>query len=343
MTGPVNDRLFNLCNALAAQTWTKLERASTSPVRFSETSITDHNLLVLDYYFPEIRVVHFAAADEVRTGADWEWVIGSATLGWITLRVQAKRAYPYLRTATYNQLGHRGHPARDAKGRARYQYDDLIEACDPTQGQFPLFVFYNGWGNDHPFGGTQWPADGPALPPSLPRDWFGCSVVSATNVKAVVESGRGGKSVSAHLGNSMPWSYLWRAPNPSAAWPSVTSHPYGLGAGLLLRLFELFWLGSGNDDDWFRSTFPFVRNILTRAQEGSSTQQPWWPNPPRWVPMAQDMFADNAPGWIVDAAMSSQGLRPPARIGIVTDLGDFVDRDDLDDVDNLDDFDRGTG
>jgi len=122
-------------NELATETWLKIATGDPRGLRFGENALTDHNLWILDQKHAGLNVHHFNQYEEKKSGADWEWWIGSASTGWLCLRIQAKR----VQRKTYPELDHPGSGDND------HQYDTLIDSCDLTQGQYPLHVFYNGW------------------------------------------------------------------------------------------------------------------------------------------------------------------------------------------------------
>lgn len=204
---------------LAHETWDKLERTATSPTRFGEVSITEHNLYALDRLFPELNVQHFNATEEAEVGADWEWWIGADGEGWICLRIQAKRAYG----RTYPELKHPG-------GKSHvFQYDALIAGCDPFQSEFPLHVFYNGWPAGTFRAGTRWAHPGifRACPTGRGADEcahamveeYGCALASSIHVKATHERGaRRNRRVAVHISNALPWSYLWHRTGMADPW-----------------------------------------------------------------------------------------------------------------------------
>ncbi len=198
---------------------------------------------------PDLNVHHFTQNEESKFGADWEWWVGSDRQGWACLRIQAKR----VRGHSYPELAHAG-------GEDKFQYDVLIDGCDPFKSEFPLHVFYNGWPKNEFLPGSYWadPAIWSACPNFVPperchhaepRD-YGCAIVSSLAVKATHESqtpanGALNRRVTAHLSNALPWSYLWGVPNPrpSAARPR----------------------SSGRGNDWHKILTKALRSIYSQA------------------------------------------------------------------------------
>ncbi|SRR5258706_6911292 len=75
---------------LSRSTWTLLRRGRQQGVQINEETIT--NLLMLrlqETKSPYLRVKSFSKKQESRTGADWEWWLGSPG-SWVGFRLQAK-------------------------------------------------------------------------------------------------------------------------------------------------------------------------------------------------------------------------------------------------------------
>jgi hypothetical protein len=244
---------------LANETWFKLERGGEGPTSFGETSITDHNLFMLDMKHPDLNVHHFNQNEQALSGADWEWWIGSDVDGWLCLRIQAKR----VRGRSYPELAH---PAGDD----RFQYDVLIDGCNPLMSEFPLHVLYNGWPHGEFSSGTYWanPATWLACPGhagadrcvhAKPRD-YGCAIVSSLAIKATHEAQTSAKRalnrrVTAHLSNALPWSYLWGIPATRSA-SAATSLP-----------------SSGRPSNWQGPLIDALRIIYTHSRLQGSAQR----------------------------------------------------------------------
>lgn len=205
--------------ALAVDTWERIERGDRRGLRLREDTITEVNLLELDRRHPQLNVHRFNQNVEKSVGADWEWFIGTGNR-WLCLRVQAKR----MDGDEYRQLQHGGDDGDD------YQYDTLLRVARagvklPGSGKrtvptFPYYVFFNGW--------TAWPTGVPwhgcprgAQHPNCMHaavESFGCATMPAALVKAI-HAGRGaaGRKVAEYLPYSIPWSWLFGMPTVSAA------------------------------------------------------------------------------------------------------------------------------
>lgn len=84
------ERLVQLLNQLAEQTWDKILLAPERGLAFGEESITDHNLFELDRHGAPIEIYKFDKQEEGKNGADFEWWVGSDFRQWYGLRFQAK-------------------------------------------------------------------------------------------------------------------------------------------------------------------------------------------------------------------------------------------------------------
>lgn len=196
-------------NQLAVETWQKIDTGDRQGTRFREDSLTDHNLWILARDHPGLNLRRFNQSEEKSTGADWEWWIGADSMGWICLKIQAKRNYG----ASYPRLDHPG----DSDGD--YQYDTLINSCS-RDGEYPLHVFYNGWSRRSFGSDSGWPQSarwractGNLTPPKCRHAHtlhYGCAIVSSFAVRAVhSQGGKGRRLVEKHLSNALPWSYLF--------------------------------------------------------------------------------------------------------------------------------------
>lgn len=204
-------------DALAASTWHKVAVGPRRGLKFREESLTDHNLFDLDGKHPGLSVYKFTGLEEAMNGADFDWWIGTDSLGWIGLRFQAKK----LDDGAYSEIGHRV--------GTEMQYDILIResSCD---GVWPLYCFYNGWEAPWPSGVTNLTCpDGYA--PTCASDTsstsrcihtdledFGCAVASAVRVRDRHRGKRRGRlELDDYLAMSLPWSRLVSVrPSPTA-------------------------------------------------------------------------------------------------------------------------------
>ncbi|MFI5528177.1 DUF6615 family protein [Kitasatospora sp. NPDC051853] len=204
-----------LCAAMddiALDTWGRFESGRLPGHRYDETSASDNNLAALRDRVPGLLIWQSSVSEEAKTGADWEWWIGDDEVGWLCVRMQAKRAYA---DDTYDQLRH-----GDAGNR---QYDKLIRGCDPAEGRFPFHVFYNGWPEGTFHEGTHWavPAHWNACPNRKEYDecghveprHYGCAIAPSGEVKQISDAGgRSRYSIVEHLSKAVPWSYAFGFP-----------------------------------------------------------------------------------------------------------------------------------
>jgi len=212
-----------LCDAmdeLALETWQRMEPAFGQPgISYGETSATDNILSALRAKVPGLLAYQSTGSRESETGADWEWWIGEDAVGWLCLRIQAKRAYG--RSREYEQLRHA--PPGQHGGAAARQYDTLVRGCDPGLGYYPFHVFYNGWPEGTFHRGTHWavPAQWNACPNfasvfecghATPRH-YGCAIAPTRYVKQLCDSDERGKySIVKQLELAVPWSYAFGFP-----------------------------------------------------------------------------------------------------------------------------------
>jgi hypothetical protein len=131
MSSPAPQILFE---RLARKTRCLLRDAKRWAMSFSETSITDLNLLAMvKASLPGVRVFRFSGAFEARIGCDWEWWIGQAANGpWLRYAVQAK---------VQHRLDRKYRALRHLVG-IEWQID-LLERYARRAGAIPLYCFYN--------------------------------------------------------------------------------------------------------------------------------------------------------------------------------------------------------
>ncbi len=205
---------------LANETWEKITLGDPWGLKFREDSVTDHNLFDLARKHPRLLVDKHSGRREKRSGADWEWWVGSDPLGWVVLRIQAKRLHGF----NFSMLDHDGELDHEK------QYETLIRQCLGRPGHYPFHVFYSGWADAA--GKPAWPSDAcwnvcPAgvRPPDCGHAAvgdFGCSVVASSTVAALASSGNPKRHYAPeHLSSSVPWSYLFRLATAKTAGVSV--------------------------------------------------------------------------------------------------------------------------
>lgn len=127
-------------------------------LQHNETTTTDTFLTSLEEN-GVIEFYQFSSKEESRLGADWEWWIGSNTIGWACARIQAKRAYPGTATGVraprgpeYRKLAHEVGTESQMKllidGCQRGLRPDRPKRPDTNlrDGVIrPYYAFYNGW------------------------------------------------------------------------------------------------------------------------------------------------------------------------------------------------------
>ena len=82
-----------LCHAfqyLSKSTWSLLRRGRKQGVQINEETITNILMLRLqETNSPHLRIKSYSKKQESRTGADWEWWLGTPVT-WVGFRLQAK-------------------------------------------------------------------------------------------------------------------------------------------------------------------------------------------------------------------------------------------------------------
>jgi hypothetical protein len=172
---------------LAERSWWYLEAATAPELRIGEETLTDINLIDMQYRHPaEVVTEKFSKQMEAQNGADWEWwlIFGGRTLG---LRLQAKKLYP---EGMYLSLSGPG---------PRNQLQALITQA-LADGLWPLYCFYN---QRNPADPSEWPLLG-----SSPIEQMGCGLAGAAAVKAVVVDARRSPTVDNLARHQVPWRNL---------------------------------------------------------------------------------------------------------------------------------------
>ncbi|MBC2590404.1 DUF6615 family protein [Rhodococcus aetherivorans] len=214
----------------ASWTWERIEQGDEARLKFREESITESNLFEIQRIIPGVQVRKFTSHEERKNGADWAWWIGSDTIGWICLRIQAKRvhgkAYEYLE-----------HPHTNEAGIVEYQHESLIKDCEAENSAgrptFPFHVFYNGW-DEHRFNPTiDFPKRFAARQRShqhIDRCW-GCAAVSSYDVSRILSTmGADRLRVDSYADDCFPWSELfWEAADFVPGWALHDGTEFGHG------------------------------------------------------------------------------------------------------------------
>lgn len=303
---------------LASQTWDKVARGDKWGLKFREDSLTDHNLFELATLHPALVVDKHNGYREKRSGADWEWWVGSVATGWVALRVQAKRLHGF----GFDYLDHAGALPGER------QYDTLIRECASLPAHYPLHVFYSGWHT--PAGHNQWPSDavwhacprseGPGSCVHADVDHYGCSVASSGAVAALASSGSPkAKYAPEHLSQALPWSYLFRVPT------------YVALGGTLGTPGDEQWPAEWTDAYWSSRAGAWMDAFQsTLADFGAARFDPPGANGaggsslPRvrvLPPHVQRLLASRGTGEPPDGDADPDSLVPQARMTLVLDVG----------------------
>jgi hypothetical protein len=271
-----------ILDRVASWTWERIEQGDAAQLKFREESITESNLFEIQRSIQGVQVRKFTSHDERKNGADWAWWIGSNDIGWICLRIQAKRvhgmAYKYLE-----------HPHTNEDGLVEYQHENLITDCEsetsagrPT---FPFHVFYNGW-DEHRFNPTiDFPKRYAAMKrphDHIDRCW-GCAAVSSYDVSRILSTaGACRLHVDSYVDDCFPWSELfWEAEDFLPVWAiHETAEPGpdrtgmleywldGVHTGLLIRTeFARTMRSRPTDSDPSKPHSESVRDLLRQVSQ----------------------------------------------------------------------------
>jgi hypothetical protein len=221
-------RLKATLNELARTTWTDISDGRRLSIGIGEVSITDRNMLTLRREHPSLIVHKHTAYEEVRTGADWEWWLGTRD-GWLCLVFQAKI------------LGANGRYAGIAKGQTegKPQIDALIRSCllrseKINSAVWPLYCFYNSWQGGWPVGVNRFDGTEPRAMPDNELQWYGCAVAGAWDVRRILVDPKYSNRRTirnSYLPVCRPWSMLLPSPTDLMA--------YGLTESMLMVLTSL--------------------------------------------------------------------------------------------------------
>lgn len=177
---------------LACMNWLIIRQSRLVGFQLKEESLTDFNVLNLKLRHPEVETTTFSKWDEGLNGADWEWWFTDGAGRWIGFRVQAKVLD--ICTGNFEHLYYQ----KDKSSLS--QCDKLIAAAasDTAYPCYPLYAFYV-HDEDLP--------DQPHLRAGLSRELYGCSLVSAYEVRSG-KLARKPRSLSDWQGNIWPWHEL---------------------------------------------------------------------------------------------------------------------------------------
>lgn len=207
-------RLRPTLEKLARTTWTDIADGRRLGVPMGETGITDRNMLALRREHPSLLVRKHAVNEEVRTGADWEWWLGTED-GWMCLVFQAK------------VLDADGRYPGITKGQAegKPQVDVLLRTClqrslrlDGTI--WPLYCFYNTWPGGWPNGIPRFDGATTGAISTTDLQLYGCAAADAWSVRRVLVDSHYSRRrtlCDSYLPISRPWSMIFPDPAEPAA------------------------------------------------------------------------------------------------------------------------------
>ena len=200
--GSLPSNLTTVMERLAADTWSRIPLVRDLGIAFGEETFTD--LLLLDLILSakqRTQIIQTKKSAEAVQGTDWEWWIGSDSLGWIPYAIQAKRIAK--KGTNYTSLTHR------VNGTPQI---DLLERYAASQQSYPIYCFYNSVPS---IDVTKFWHCG--LPPKEPQ--LGCTVVPTDVVRKAINQ-YGGKNfefIHEH-DDALPWRCLTTCPWIAAAY-----------------------------------------------------------------------------------------------------------------------------
>lgn len=136
-SSPPLSRPTLLLEALSRLTWERIKYSVEYNVSQGEETITDINLLGIAMAgVKEIDLWKCPKDDEGRTGVDWEWLIGSHTMGWLRYAVQAKKIDP--ESGQYLKLNYKVGPPKK-----KLPQIEILKRHARWREAIPLYCFYN--------------------------------------------------------------------------------------------------------------------------------------------------------------------------------------------------------
>lgn len=218
------DEAAALLESLSRDTWERLRHSLEFDVPQGEETITDLNLLEIRRSGVRgVRVWKCPKGQEAKTGLDWEWFIGSDTVGWLRYAVQAKKLK--LDTKIYDKLSH--------KVRKRLQAE-ILESYAEANDAVPLYCLYNYVGGAAPFN-KYWHCND-----DVESEQLGCTLTPLRVIKEALErGGRTSRRTFEHIHSdncTIPWRclvkcrhvtriYEGRAPGPHACFGKLRLYP----------------------------------------------------------------------------------------------------------------------
>lgn len=188
--------VIKLLEALAEQTWDRIKDGYELGISQGEETITDFNLLEIKRAgITEIKVAKTSKDDEAIRGIDWEWWIGSNSLGWLRYAVQAKKiSVPSQR---YESLKH------EVNGILQI---DLLDVYAKKVSAIPLYCFYN-YSKD-PIPNEHWQCG-----IQYQEKQLGCTVTPSSTVRHAINSWGCRNFDFVHKKHdTIPWRCLLKCP-----------------------------------------------------------------------------------------------------------------------------------
>jgi hypothetical protein len=201
---------------LARTTWTDIADGRRLGVGMGEVGITDRNMLTLRREHPSLLVHKHSADEEVRTGADWEWWLGTSD-GWICLVFQAKVLNTYGRYSGITKGQSEGKPQVEALVRTCLLRSERLNGA-----VWPFYCFYNTWEGGWPASVQRFDGVDPRAMSAKELQLYGCAAANAWHVRQVLhdqEYSNRRTIRNSYLPISRPWSMTF----PDSAEPTAYS------------------------------------------------------------------------------------------------------------------------
>jgi hypothetical protein len=222
--------LRSLFEALAIDTWNRIDLGWRYECNQGEETLTDINLLSLKIGGgPSIKVWKVAKPEEAKRGIDWHWIVRSNGK-WRHYGIQAKKLD---HTGKYLHIRHPvGHPAT--------QQIVLLEKFSTDTGAIPLYCFFNH--SNAVVEKQHWHCG-----QSFEKEQLGCTLVHLEVVKKAHKPRKGKTFGDLHSSSlSLPWRCLVGC-TCSSATDATKEHPFfnpgdsdaGLVSGPLLDLSQM--------------------------------------------------------------------------------------------------------
>jgi hypothetical protein len=222
--------LRSTLETLARTTWSDIAAGRQLGVEMGEVGITDHNMLALRREHPSLLVHKHAINEEVRTGADWEWWLGSND-GWLCIVFQAKLLNVNGRYAGITKGQREGKPQVDLLLRSCLRRSERLNGA-----VWPMYCFYNSWQGTWPESVSTFDGADPRLMSDEELQLYGCTVADAWSVRQVLFSSSYSMRRTlrnSYLPMSRPWSMIFPSSAESATETMKTLSSWILGQAQL--------------------------------------------------------------------------------------------------------------